>query len=206
MKRRVIFIVTVLLLGSGLGRAGEIPVGLLSFDEFIPASGSAAGINSFDIFDFTGPSYGPTVGPPFASESLTFEGVKLTVSFSGGSSQSFDLGDIGPGELLDSSGNPIIQFPSTDDFSSAILTATLSPTTFTLSNETKFIGSGPISVDLRPSSGSTLSAGRDFATIDSEETQVTPVPESSTLVNLVLANFITLIASLWTKRLGFHTD
>lgn len=198
MKRQVILILA-LLFGSCLARASEIPVGFVSFDEFIPASGSAAGINAFDVFNFTGPSFGPVVGPPYSADSLTFTSASLTVNFAGGSSQSFILGDIGPGELLDSSGNPVIQFPSTDNFSSAIFTATLSPTTFTLSDGTTFTASGSIPSDLTPS-GPRLIAGTDFAVVNAEQPQVTPVPEPGTLFLLVTALTGFLGLFLWKRR------
>lgn len=204
MKRQSIFAIVLLTFGVGFAKAGEVTIGLLSFDVFIPSSGAAAGINSFDVFNLTGPSYGPAVGPPYASDPLTFDSASLTLNFSSGSSESISLGDISPGELLDSSGNPIVQFPSTDDFSSAVFTATLTPTTFTLSDGTTFAASGDITADLTPSSGSALVAGTDFAVINAESAPVISAAESSPFLSFLLVDLLTISAFLWWKRASFH--
>ncbi|MGH9354068.1 MAG: hypothetical protein ACRD2G_18215, partial [Terriglobia bacterium] len=124
----------------------------------------------------------------------------LTVTFQGGATQTFNLGDIAPGELLDTNGNPIVQFPTTENFTSAEFTATLNPTTLTLSDGTSFTADGSITADLTPSSGSTLVAGTDFALINAEPVQVTPVPEPSSLLELG-ADLIAFCAFwLWKRR------
>ncbi|MDE3178379.1 MAG: hypothetical protein KGM47_01865 [Acidobacteriota bacterium] len=212
MKRRVVLILAFMLLGSGLARAGEVTIGLLSFDQLIPANGSVAGINAFDLYNFTGPTYGPLVGPPYASDSLTFANAKLTVKYELACTtpicphviavftQSLDLGDIAPGELLDTNGNPIAQFPSTYLFLSSTLTATLSPTTFTLSDGTTFTAAGSITAGITLPSGSFLVAGTDFTAINAEQSSAIPTPEPSTLA-LLLADLIGLfIFSFLLKR------
>ena len=122
--RRIVILVASLSLALGIARADNIAIGVLSFENLIPSS-TTPGINFFDIFNLSGSTFGPFAGSPYASDSLTFQSTTLTVNPDGGSPKALTLGDIGPGELLDTSGNPVIQFPTTDNFTSAILTATL---------------------------------------------------------------------------------
>lgn len=163
-----------------------VVTGLLSFDVFIPA-GIGPGVNAFDIYNFTGPGYGPVAGTPYAADSLTFDNTVLTVFLVGGSSQVFDLGNIDPGELLGSDGSPIVQFPSTTEFTSAELTATLSPSTFMLSSGANFAAVPSIAVSLTPSSGDMLVAGVDVAPVYAEPASTaTPEPRSITLIAIGL--------------------
>jgi len=106
------------------------------------------------------------------------------VNFQGGSSQVIDLGNLDPGELLDSGGNPVVQFPSTDEFTSAVFAATLSQSSFKLSDGSTFNAASSISVDLLPSSGSLLQAGVDFGTINAEPLTA---PETDSANCLVIA-------------------
>ena len=184
IARRILLTLALFSFGLGLASAEGIKIGLLSFDVFIPASTTppVQGINAFDIFNYTGPTFGGTLGPPFASESLTFENASLMVTPGSGSPQTFSFGNIGPGELLDANGNPVVQFPSTDNFVSATFTATLSPTTFKLSDGSTLVASGALSAELIPSSGSLLQAN-----VDSVVIFATPVPEPGVLALLAPA-------------------
>ncbi len=110
----------------------------------------------------------------------------LTAFFLGGASQTFELGNIGPGELLDSDGNPVVQFSSSSQFTSATLTATLSQTTFALSDGSTFNASPSISVELTASVGGLLVAGVDFAPIYAEARSRAATPEPGTLILLPL--------------------
>ena len=199
MKKHIVFVLVAasLLLACTFTVASEIPVGLLSFDVFISANGTP-GINAFDIFNFTGSNFGPAVGPPYAADPLTFDNATLTVNSQSGSSV-INLGNIGPGELLDSSGNPIIQFPSVENFTSALFTATLSSTNFALSDGTTFTASGSISVDLLPSSGSSLQPGVDFAVINAEPAPVA-MPESNTVVDLFVGTAAIGVFAILTRK------
>jgi len=187
VKRRVVLVVASVLLASALVRADQLPIGLVSFDVFIPASATGPGTNAFDIFNYTGPTYGPTVGPPYAADALTFDNATLRVNLQGGSSQVVNLGSIGPGELLDSGGSPVVQFPSIDNFTSALFKATLSPTSFMLSDGTTFKASASVSAHLVPSSGSSLQAGVDLVVINAQPVTVTPEPGTWVLVGTGLA-------------------
>jgi len=184
VKRNILFAVFLGLAAMPAAKS-EIVVGVLSFDVFIPAGNNSPGISAFDIFNFTGPAYGPAAGSPYVADSLTLDNVVLTAFLSGGSWQTFDLGNIGPGELLDAGGNPVVQFPGSWQFTSATLTATLSETTVTLSDGSTFTASPSISVDLTPSSGGLLAAGLDFAPIYAEAA-TGAVPEPGTLLSLPL--------------------
>src|ERR1700722_7937108 len=113
--RRAVFAVFVSSLVALPAAASPIAGGFLSFDVFIPA-GSGPGTNSFDMFNLTGSSYGPLAGSIYIATSVTLDDAVLTVFPSSGSPQIFDLGDVGPGELLDSEGDPVVQFPSNVDF------------------------------------------------------------------------------------------
>jgi hypothetical protein len=177
----------------------EIVVGVLSFDVVIPAGNGSPGISAFDIFNFTGPIYGPLASPPYATGSLTLDDVVLTAFLAGGSTQTFDLGNIAPGELLDANGNPVVQVPGSWQFTSATLTATLSQTTFMLSDGSTFTAAPSIALDLTPSSGGLLVAGLDFAAIYAEPATGT-VPEPGTLVLLPLG----LLALALTGRRSIH--
>jgi hypothetical protein len=186
MKWRFVLTFVLFSLASGVVRGDPIAIGLISFDVFIPASTSppVQGINAFDIFNFTGPTFGGFLGSPYASDPLTLVNASLTVTPDNGSAQAFNLGNIGPGELLDTNGNPLVQFPAVDNFNSAIFSATLSPAVFKLSDGSTFDASALISADLTPTSGSFLQAGVDLVVIDAQLLQEPPVPEPSTVALL----------------------
>jgi hypothetical protein len=169
----------------------------LSFDVFIPASTTPPiqGTNAFDIFNFTGPTFGGILGEPFASDSLTLENASLTVTPASGAPQTFNLGNLGPGESLDANGNPLVQFPSMENFTSATFTATLSPTTFNLSDGSHFVASDTLSADLVPSSGSFLQASVDSVVISAQ-----PVPEPSVLVLLTTSALVEFFGVLVRRR------
>ena len=112
-----------------------------------------------------------------------------------------DLGDIGPGFLLDTFGNPVVQVPADESFVSAELMATLSPTTFMLFDGTGFMADSPsLDVLLSPSSGPTLTVDVDQTTINVTGSPVTSppasVPEPASV--LLLAGAVLLIA--WRIR------
>jgi hypothetical protein len=118
LARRILLTLGLLSCALGLARAEGIAIGLLSFDVFIPASTTlpVQGTNAFDIFNYTKPTFGGILGAPFASDSLSFENVSPHGDPQSGSPQTFNLGNLGPGEALDANGNPLIQFPSMEDF------------------------------------------------------------------------------------------
>jgi len=198
MKWRLSLAFASMILVSTVAPADQIPIGYLSFDEFI-AAGSGVGINAFNLYNLTGPDWGQAFSPSaFASDGLTFDDASLTVNFQGGSSQVISLGNIDPGILSDSSGNPVVQFPSTDNFTSAVFTATLNQSSFTLSDGSTFVADESISADLLPSSGSSLQAGVDFVTIEAQS--ATAMPEYDRETTLTLLLWLALIGTVGIVR------
>jgi hypothetical protein len=186
-RSSVILLLAMLACWAVPAQADPVAIGFLSFDPFI-------GTNAFDLYNLTGPVYGPLGGAdPYASDSLTFGNAMLTLNPDGGTSTTIDLGDVGPGELLDSSGNPVVQVPGDENFLSATFTATLAPASFSLfdastSTFSTFDAATAISVSLTPSAGPDLEAGTDFAVIFADPAPVTPpnpVPEPPTGTLLV---------------------
>jgi hypothetical protein len=167
------------------GWADSIPIGVLSFDVFTPLANGSPGVNAFNISNFTGTFDLPPDLP--ASTALTFLNAILTVDPNGGPPQAISLGDIGPGPLLDSGGNPlsVLQFPSTTDFTSATFMATLNPAMFLLSDGSTFVGEAALSMTLSPSSGLVLGAGTDNALIVA--LPAAEVPEPGTFIVLTAA-------------------
>jgi hypothetical protein len=174
----------------------DVIIGYVSFDNLIPGSPVSPGVNGFTIGHLTGdPSSGGNDLPPDfpVFTSITFLNSSLQW-FSGSSSQSVSLGDLGPGFF-----NPVaLQFPDSATFTSALFTATLDTTAFELDplvgGGTFTASSDQISVLLQPSSGQSLVAGTDFALIDVSN-QLTPVPELNSGVLLG-----SLLIAVWLVR------
>ena len=168
-------------------RADIVNIGVLSYDTFIPSGAGSPGIDAFDLSNLTGAFNLP---PDFSvSDSLILQNAVLTVTPSGQAAQVFDLGDIGPGLLSDPSGNPVVQLPSDELFASAELTATLSSTSFLLSDGTTFVAdSGALDVTLGPASGPTLTADVDQGVISvSGGPPVSSIPEPKGSLPLLVA-------------------
>src|SRR5579863_7126766 len=127
---RVIVFIAALGFVGGIAQASTVSVGALSYDTFIPAGGGSPGADAFNLANLTGAFSLPTDFP--VTDSLTFGSAVLTLTLSDLSQDVIALGDIGPGFLLDGSGNPIVQVPGDDVFDSAEFTVTLSPLTFAL--------------------------------------------------------------------------
>jgi hypothetical protein len=133
-------------------------------------------VDAFDLYNLTGDFSLPPDFP--VTDGLTFGEATLTLTLSDLSQDVFNLGDIGPGFLLDDNGNPIVQLPGDEVIDSAEFKATLSPITFALSDGTEFTtDSSSIDVLLLPSIGSTLTVDVDQALIGVTETVPTGTPE-----------------------------
>jgi hypothetical protein len=185
MKRAsaIALVLVLYVFAPGIARANTItlPVGQISFDNFLPANPPAPGTNAFNVINFTG-------GFPVAS-ALTFNTASFSLVSASGIPINVPVGNLGPGPLLDPSGNPLfsLQFADTTTFSSATFTATLSQTTFLLSNGVvaTLVGTPMISATILPSSGTTLNAGVDFAVLTvTASVPNTAIPEPGTLVLL----------------------
>jgi hypothetical protein len=167
--------------------ASTVSLGALSYDTFIPPSTGSPGVDAFNVANLTGSFSLPADFPVI--DDLTFQGTMLFLNPVGLAQEVFSLGDIGPGFLQDSGGNPVVQVPSTLVFTSAELKATLSAAMFTLADGTSFApASTSIDVLLLPSSGSSLTADVDQITLDvsSAPVSTTPEPASGCLTLLVL--------------------
>ena len=187
LKREMIIFLGLTFWPSLPGWADPIPIGVLSFDVFTPPANGSPGVNAFNISNFTGTFDLPPDLP--ASTALTFMNAVLEVDPNGGAPQDIPLGDVAPGPLQDSGGNPlpVLQFPSTEDFTSATFTAMLSPTTFMLSDGSTFVGGATIALTLSPSSGPVLMAGTDDAVIAAQPAAGAPEPGSFILFGTALA-------------------
>jgi hypothetical protein len=175
---------------AATARGNTVDVGALSYDTFVPAGIGSPGIDAFDLSNLTGAFSLPPDFPVI--DSLTFGSAKLILTLSDLSHKTFILGAIGPGFLLDLSGNPIVQVPGDEAFVSAEFTATLSPLIFTLSGGKSFnAGSGSIDALLLPSSGSTLTVDLDQTAIAISSPALT-VPEPS--AGYLLASGLLLLA------------
>jgi hypothetical protein len=156
----VIFAGMLSFFGMGVACGDTVNIGILSFDTLIPGAAGSAGLNDFGIGNLTGPLF--LLPPDFpVLDLLTFTGVQVTLSDTSGS-QGFSLGDLGPGFYTPAS----LQFLDTSQFSSAIFQATLSRTSFLLSDGTIFLAdSGLVTATLAPSAGPFLNPGQDFVVI-----------------------------------------
>jgi hypothetical protein len=182
---------------TGQAKATLAPVGVFSYDTFIPAGGGSPGITAFNVSNLTGvwalPPDFPVVG------SLTFQSASLTLTWIDLSQQVFMLGNIGPGFLLDSGGNPVVQVPADQLFNSAEFTATLTASTFSTYDGSVFsANSTAVDVTLLPSSGSTLVADIDGTTIEVAGSVEAAAPEPSFYGFLMVA--ITLMAGIVRVR------
>lgn len=194
---------TVVALGvcllSGPARAGIVRIGTLSFDTFIPGDTNSPGINAFNLSNLTGIFSLPPDFP--VADPLTLLSASLKLTFGDLSQEILTLGDIGPGFLLDSSGNPVAQVPGDRIFASAEFTATLSQGTFALSDGTFFTADSTLlDVLLEPSSGPTLNADADQTTITVSGSNQTAVPEPSLGVITACIFFLLVTWRLRGKR------
>ena len=178
MRQRVLLSAALLALFSPeLVRADLVNLGVVSFDNLIPAPPSP-GVNAFDVSNFTD---GFALPPDFPSlTAVTFK--NSTLKLFGNGTQIIPLGDIGPGFLA-----PAAQFPDTNNFTSAEFIASLDVTTFVLSGEGSFTAnSAAIDVLLTPSSGRNLAVG-DFALITVSNAPTTiPEPASWPILGILL--------------------
>lgn len=161
------------MLAPSVCLAVTIPLGVVSFDNLIPA-GATPGVNIIDIYNFTGdPSAGGFALPPDfpVITAVTFQSVQIEVS----SGAAIALPDITSGPLPQ---NAALEFPTSASLSEVTLFFTLSQTSLLLSNGNTFVAeSDVIQTQLLPSSGNHLLAGTDFALIVASNVAVSSVPE-----------------------------
>jgi hypothetical protein len=181
--------------------AAAVPVGTLSFELEIPREDPVPGTNHVLLTNLTGAEALPGDFPVLTG--LVFQDSVLTLVSAAGASTSIDLGDVGPGFLLDGlTGLPpdALRFPDTESFASMSFTATLSAASFQLAGGATFVAdSTTLSATLLPSSGASLLAG-DLAVLDVAGRTIQSVPEPSTL--LLLAGGLGVAALAGRRRRG----
>lgn len=176
--------------------ADVLTVGALSYDTFVPAGNGSPGIYAFDLADLSGAYDLPPDFP--VSDGLTLGSAVLTLTLADATREVFDLGDIAPGFLVDVNGNPVVQVPGNEGFTSAELVAMLSTTTFILADGAMFTAtSASLDALLLPSSGSTLSVDVDRTIIDVSGSIASLAPEPATL-SCLLSFFLFFL----TKRIS----
>lgn len=156
------------------GRADELILGLLSYDNLIPDSPGFPGTNAFDISNFTGDTSGF-----FTPTAVIFQNATLTLS----DGSVTDLGNISAQSLFFNL--PAVQFPTTTSFTSVEFQATLDQTTFDLPGGGQFTAdAAAVDVLLQDPAAGNLLAG-DFAAITVSNTPAA-VPEPGAWVLLAL--------------------
>ncbi len=178
-----------ILIGILAASAGGAPIalGVLQVSEFIPGTPDVPGVVSFDVLNLTGPFALPPDFP--VAEELIFESAVLELYQETGLWGVFPLGDAGPGPLVDTFGDPLVQAPGDVAFTSARFTASLSQTHFTAGGAAMAANSNAIEVLLLPASGSVLVPGLDFAAIYVEATPA-EVPEPRTMGLMALGALV----------------
>lgn len=157
---------TLLVLLPITASANSVTVGDLEFNNL------SLGVNDFTVNNFTGSN---NLGFFPVAENITFDNVVLMATESNGTVLMFDLGNLAPG--TDTSA----QVADSVLFTQVVFSATLDPSTFTLTNGSSgtFIADPMLSFTLLPSSGSYLAAGVDLGTTNA--TNAIPTPEPSTI-------------------------
>ena len=183
-----------LLFSATACHAGELSIGYLSLDSLIPGAPGSPGVNTFTVGNLTGdPLNGGNDLPPTfpVLTPLTFKNSTL-VLWSGNTSQTIDLGDIGPGFF-----NPLsLEFADTVLFSSAVFSATLDSTNLQLDGGGAVTLASPnVSASLLPSGGPTLAPGVDLVLLNVSFEAPAAVPEPASWTLLVIP-----LLFLWSYR------
>jgi PEP-CTERM motif len=182
---------------AAIAQGSVINIGLISFDVLSAATSNSPQVDVFNITNFTGdPAIGGFDLPPDfpVATLLTFTMSTLTIVDNTGT-HIIPLGDIGPGPLTPPNS---LQFPDTDQISSATFSATLDQTHLLLSDgSVTDVMMANFQALLLPSIGPSLVAGTDF-TVATVET----VPEPGTLA-FMLGGLAALFAWIQRRR-GLH--
>jgi len=167
-------------------KADQVPIGVFSYDPFQYNSSGNLITTAFNVSNYTGnPAQGGFALPPDFNifTFLSISNATLTLQGSSAPLSPISIGNIGPGPLLDQSGNPLsfLQFAGNSSFTSALLRGTLSATSVTLADGSILTLDPTVSVLLGPSTGTSLVPGTDFVVIDAS-TAVATVPEPSSII------------------------
>ncbi len=159
-----------LLACSLQARADVVIVGLLSFDNTVPAASGAPGNNGFTIQNFTGANSQP--GTP--DSSISFLDTSLLLNGSDGT-QTVNIGSVDPGSVQPAS----LEFSTDSTFTDATLNAMLSTTLFSINGQDYIASSDVLMADLTPGTPPNLVAGTDLVTlqVNASLAEATPTPE-----------------------------
>lgn len=189
MKRfSLIFSLLALALLPTAARASSTAVGDLEFNSY------SAGMNVFAVNNYTGSN---NLGFFPVADNVSFDTVVLNATESDSSVLTFTLGDLGPGNVV------TLPFSSSIDFTQVTFTATLDPSTFTLTDTSTFVANPSLTFTLLPSSGTFLVADADFGVINAESLSISPTPEPSTFI-LFAFGLLGMFAVRARKFLYFH--
>lgn len=200
-----IVVCLITFLAPSLLRADVFNLGVVSFVTAIPGALGLAGVNTFDIDNFTGdPITGGFALPPdFPSlTAVTFKNSSLTVQI-GNTKQVILLGDIGPG-TLDFFTIPALGFPDFTQISSATFTTTLDVQSQLLADGSIFQdNSAQISTLLTDSSAGVLVADSDSNLITvSNVLLATPEPANWLMLATIVACVFGLFVLSRRKRIS----
>ena len=178
--RFVTFVIGALLLPAAAG-ASTVDLGVFSFDNLIPDSGTP-GVNVFDIANLTGGAWSLPPDFPVVTD-LTLQSATLTLDGSGGPMQ-ISLGDIAPGLFTPPAS---VQFADTTTFTGATLTASLSDPVLDLFDGSTFTSASvTVTATILPTLGDTLQAGTAFVVITASDESATPEPATAALLGVAM--------------------
>jgi hypothetical protein len=145
-------------------KADSVTVGDVEFDNLF------TGVNVFTVNNFTGSD---NLGFFPVKVDVTFENIVLTATESDNTVLVFDILSLTPGTDTSS------QVPANLLFTKVTLTATLSPSTFGLTNGSSgtFAADPTVSFTLLPSSGPHLTAGTDLGVLNATNGPTAPAIE-----------------------------
>lgn len=174
---RILLVIALVGFSARLTKADSLTVGLISFDNLVPAAPGAAGVNVFTLYNFTGSNSFPPDAPVVSS--LDF--LNTTVTLDG--SDVVNAATISPGSVQ----SPSLEFSTTDNFTEADFSAQLSSLTFSANGQTYLASSSTVTATLLPSTLPDLIAGTDFVTIEIEASPISaPVPEPGGFALVIL--------------------
>lgn len=166
--------------------ADPMSLGILSFDSILPGVSDQFTISNMSgLFDL--PSDFPV------TTAVTFQNAQLTLFGPSAPVSPILLGDIGPGAAATG------LFSDASQFTSAVFTATLGPTTLSLDGGGAETVDSFITATLLPSSGSLLVADTDLTVIEAAAPAPSSVPEPSAFALIVsLAGILAVLS--WRRR------
>jgi PEP-CTERM motif len=168
----VLLLTVVMFSVAAMASPASVPLGYISYNLTDP------GLAQFFVLNQTGPNSSPFPDPTWPiSTTVNLSSLSLTLTDMGGGTTTFGSGFFSlelDGLSFD---GPIVS--STNTYVMAVLTGTLSPTTFTLNDGSTFNALPTFSATITDSAG--LMDG-DFAIIDANSSVVVPEPGTLAMV------------------------